>query len=58
MSDWVSDTCWTSEGSSINVQCSSGLFSTFTLVLVCSSEGKWKQESIPVTQTFWPSSNQ
>ena len=58
MSDWISDTCSTIKGSSINIQCSSGLSSIFTLVSVCSNEGKWKQESTSVTQAHWPSSNQ
>lgn len=57
MSGWISDTCSTIEGSSINIQCSDSLSSIFTLVLVCSSEGEWKQESTPVTQAHWPSTS-
>ena len=57
MSGWISDTCSTIDGSSINIQCSNGLSSIFTLVSVCSSEGKWKHESVPVTQAQWPSSD-
>lgn len=58
MSDWISDTCSTTEDSTITIHCSDGGFSNFTLETVCSSEGEWKKESTPVTQAQWPSSNQ
>ena len=60
VSGWISDTCFTGKGSSINVQCSDGLSSNFTLASVCSNEGIWKQEftSTSVTQAQWPLSNQ
>ena len=55
MSNWISDTCSTTEGSTINIHCNDGWSANLTLVSVCSSEGKWKQES--AIQALWPSSN-
>ena len=58
MSDWISDTCSTTEDSTITIHCSDGGSSNCTLKSVRSSEGEWKKESTPVTQAQWPSSNQ